>query len=566
MKARLPVALVDSILIVSIGAVLALIVTGGGVYELSGLRVSAHHARNLILTTVLVGALRAFLAGSVPLFGWTHLDLKSVSIRASRAVGWLHLRLAGLNRSSVRTTLLTLMVVSAAVTIANSWFYYGFATGDDVEVHEMALSVLFGWTDWEPWNLRNAFYPMTFIYPVQWLLYTIGERGEEALVFSGRLVVWLFSAGSIVLVYAVAREIFGSMAVGTCAAALLSTSHLHVTHASSVLPRTVAATFILLSLWVLCRFPTRKALASTAALALGIGASIRFSELILVMCIVLYLCLYHRYTEGVLVGVVSIAFAAFIVAVTDLCFWGEPLFSFFNLFRYTILEGQSSRGFQPAYYYLMSALSWGSPLLIFGVACALRRHPREGLILAVLPIALLSLLPHKEARYLVPVLPLVCIVSAKGIWDVIEGLQRGKTEHNASTAIPAAFLALLVVSLALEVDGYRFRRSESAVDMARFIRDQEDVRTVALQQVWRAGGSIYLWRVPQVLDIDHDRRAERDYVRSFFSGEANQYVALQAQDVEQFGYGDLAAEYGYVEVRYAESQGAQGYRLFKQLP
>ncbi len=45
-----------------------------------------------------------------------------------------------------------------------AWWYYGFYTGDDVEIHEMVFAAIFGW-DWQAWDIRSAFYPMVFIYP-----------------------------------------------------------------------------------------------------------------------------------------------------------------------------------------------------------------------------------------------------------------------------------------------------------------------------------------------------------------------------------------------------------------
>lgn len=58
-------------------------------------------------------------------------------------------------------------VFSLAARLLNASSSYGFFSGDDVEIHEMTFAALFH-LDWPIWELRSPFYPMLFIYPVQW--------------------------------------------------------------------------------------------------------------------------------------------------------------------------------------------------------------------------------------------------------------------------------------------------------------------------------------------------------------------------------------------------------------
>ena len=81
--------------------------------------------------------------------------------------------------------MLLLIVVITVVKLANAALYPGFFSGDDVEIHEMTFARLFGW-NWTAWDLRNAFYPMVFIYPIQALLAGMGIDDTATLVFAGR--------------------------------------------------------------------------------------------------------------------------------------------------------------------------------------------------------------------------------------------------------------------------------------------------------------------------------------------------------------------------------------------
>jgi len=558
--------LLDTLLVVSAGIILVILVSGGGVFHIGAVRVSATHARNLIAITTFLVVLRGYGARAVPFLGVRLLEFRKLPERCVELFSRLHAWLRDADNASARRVVVALVLVSAVIKLLNSWFYYGFFSGDDVEIHEMTLSTLLGWTDWQAWNLRNAFYPMAFIYPAQALVHGLGVQEEALLVFAGRTVVVLFSLLSIILVYRVAKDTYGSVAVGICAVSLFAASHVHNNFASTVLPRVVAATFVLLSVWLLVRFRQSPIVAIASGLLLGIGSAIRFSEALFIGCVVLYLLASRRVLHGFLVGIASVATAALVVGVADQLYWGTPFSSLLNLYDYTIRQAQSSRGYQPVWFYLTTAGSWGNYLMVGLLVYAAWLREWRGFLLAGLPIAILSILPHKEFRYLVPVLPFACIVAGFALWTILtEFAGETSTRKANETPLVATVLGILVVvSLLFEIDGYRFRRYESAVDAARYVREQPAASSVGVEQLWRAGGRIYLWRVPIVRDISFDRRDDRDYIRNVLSGSAYQYVALNTGDVERFGYEELLGAAGYQEIPLVTGNSSRGYRLYEQ--
>jgi len=566
---RLFFHLLDPVLAVSAGIVLAILVSGGDLFYIGRLRISAHHASNLITFVLVLGALRGTLGRDVPFLGVKKLDFNRLPERCLDGLMLLRHQLQSLGRRAVGRLLIGALAASAAVKLANSWFYYGFFSGDDVEIHEMTLSRLLAWEGWQAWDLRSAFYPMTFIYPAQYWAHSLGVHDEAALVFTGRVVVVLFSLLNIVLVYQIGRLLYSSVPVGICALFLYAASHLHINFASTVLPRTIAATFILLAVYLLERFPRRAGGVIGAGVALGIGASVRFGEAVLIVCVVVFLLISRRFREALLVGVISAMTIALIVGISDLLYWGSPFFSLRNLIEFTIVHGRSSRGYQPFYFYLVTAGSWANYLVVALAAYAFRLRDWRGIALALLPIGMLSLLPHKEPRYLVAVIPFVCILAGHSFWAFLEVLHHERKLGRARArvlALATILVTLLVGSMLYEIDGYRFRRYESAVDVARYVREQPEASGIALEQVWRAGGQIYLWRLPTVLDISFERSSDRDFVRSLLARPDIQFVALNAGNAERLGYHSLAMELGYRQVPMSKERDYEAYRLYSNRP
>lgn len=251
-----------------------IIFSGGGVFDVAGVRVSARSTGNPVAWTLALAVVRYWLLGSVPFFGIAPLSIDR--LEAASLDGWRRLRLTlstlGVRRAAMFVTAVS--VFSLAVRLLNASSSYGFFSGDDVEIHEMTFAALFH-LDWPIWELRSPFYPMLFIYPVQWAAAQAGFTDTATLVFAGRAVVAVFSTLTLVLLFVIGRRWFG-LPVAILAVVLLGISSLHVTFGSSELPRPVAAFFVLGTFGCL-RFRTAACAAASGAL-LGVAAAMRFSE------------------------------------------------------------------------------------------------------------------------------------------------------------------------------------------------------------------------------------------------------------------------------------------------
>ena len=100
---------------------------------------------------------------------------------------------------------------------------------------------------------------------------------------------------------------------------------------------------------------------------------------------------------------------------TDLWFWGSPFHSLRKVVEFTLVDRLSSRGYQPLWYYVTSLNAWTSIAVAALAVYGARGSGWRVTIWWALPLAMFSLLPHKEPRYLIALLPFVCLSAALGL-------------------------------------------------------------------------------------------------------------------------------------------------------
>ena len=181
---------------------------------------------------------------------------RSISRLSRRCVSAQH-ALSALTESQCASRVLWLAGFVAIVKLFNASLHPGFFSGDDVEVQEMTFAALFHWS-WRAWDIRSAFYPMTFILPVQALLLHLGVTDPGRLVFAGRAVVAVISTLSLPLVFTIARRFYGQR-VALIAATFLALSSLSVGFGSTELPRPISTVFVLLLFGAVSKRGTRAA-------------------------------------------------------------------------------------------------------------------------------------------------------------------------------------------------------------------------------------------------------------------------------------------------------------------
>ena len=240
---RVLIWLVDALLTILVAGVIVIIVSGGFTFTAWGNHVSARSAGNPLVAIALLTALRYRLRTAGPFLGLRSLDISRIEDRLIAAFSRLKNTLQSFSPVRASRLVLAIACVALLLKIALAITNPGFFSGDDVEIHEMTLGHLFG-LDWPAWNVRSAFFPMVFIYPVQALLAAVHVTDTPAFVAAGRVVVAVLSTLALPVLYRIVKREDG-IPVALLAVGFLATSRLHIAFGSAELPRPVATVFVL---------------------------------------------------------------------------------------------------------------------------------------------------------------------------------------------------------------------------------------------------------------------------------------------------------------------------------
>jgi hypothetical protein len=552
---RVLVPALDGLIAVLLLAVIAIALTGGGIFTVQDIRIRARSIDNLLLALAAFAALRAVAARSLPFLG---IRGTAPGDLAGRARGWIvrvEDRMATLTPRAAWIIVAALAAATLAIKLATAWSHPGFFSGDDVEVQEMSLARVFGQT-WPIWDLRSPFFPLGVIYPAQALAAAAGVTDPAALVAIGRSVVAVLSTATVPLVFVALRRA-ASAPTAILGAALVSLNFLLVTFGSTELPRPVAASLIVAA-YVFLQLRTRSG-ATAAAVAIALAALLRFSEVVFLAPACLQLIIERRTRDMWHLAWVATASIVTIQAVVDWLFWNEAFYSLTHAIRYTLVEGQSTRGFQPPWYYLTSIGAWTDPVMLSLAAYGAWRRAWQPALWLLVPLVALSLLPHKEPRYLVPLAPFVSMLAAVGGWAILTRLARAAPETTRISWRPLIFVAALAASALVSVNRFHVRRSDDAVAHARDVAASRQVRGVAVEQLWRWGGRLYLGRVPALVELD-GRLPDATALRREAAAESIEWIGLRDDTCQRLDCAQVMHDAGFVEHDAADESTDRAFR------
>jgi len=384
--------------------------------------------------------------------------------------------------------------VSFLVRLALSATYFGFLTGDDVEILEAGLR----WAThlpYIPWEIRNTLLPTLLVAPMGALGVALGAHSPRVLCWLATVPFALLSTLNIGLTYRLVLALSGDRLAALLGGLLLGSHWVAVGFGSTVYPRTASTTCILLAALLVANvanvanaergFLTRLAAGGLVALAFAF----RYSEAIFLVPVLLLAARSGappgRVRRAAAVTTGFVLGGILFVGVVDFLEWGSAFSSLRAFFDYTFVERSASSlvAVQPAYWYLWVAHRWISPAALGGVLL-LRRHRVPPVLLGfvLVPLALLSLIHHKELRYLQGVLPFLCALGGFGLaflWRA--GWRR-------------VVVGLFALSIGWSGVHLRFlgKKSMAAVVAAEYVASTGQYRTVAAQQPWALGDRLIL--------------------------------------------------------------------------
>ena len=550
---RLAVGSLDLVLAAGVIILAGIALTGGGSLDLAGRRLSFRSVGNGLTAVALIAALRLIVGGNARFIGtsMTPEDL-------GRHVDAASSRIAGLPGRSVLRILAAGTLFGLAVRLLNAWLHPGFFSGDDVEIHEMTFAVLFDASSWRAWDLRSPFYPLTFIYPVQLVVSWLGGTDPGTLVFAGRAAVAVVSTLIIPLTFVVGRAA-GGVPLALLATGLVATSALLTVFGGMELPRPVAAVLVLTSFYLGSRQTRAAAVLSGSAAALA--AAMRFSEIIFIVPLLLQLGVERRIRDLILAAVGFVVTFAALQMVVDVMYWGTPFASARAIVEFTLVSGLSSRGYQPWWHYFVHAPAW-TTFVVLGLATyGVSLRTWRWSLWAIAPLILLSALPHKEPRYLIPICPFVALLAASGLWRCITVL--AARQQHVRLAIVGALVAGSAVH---QINGMHIRRSDAAVELARRLTSEIGRSDrILVEQGWRLGGRIYFGFARDVVDAGSDQLRTPGFLEDVATRQQPIRIAISTETCGAIQCQSTLFRLGYTHVD-GDAVRSSGYVLFARTP
>jgi phosphatidylinositol glycan class B len=302
-----------------------------------------------------------------------------------------------------------------------------------------------------------------------------GVAGGAGLVVACKLLFALLAVATFYPLLRMARALGGDFALvllGVTASVL----PVSLVYDSRVLAEVASAPFLAWGAWLLLpwgmagrtgvprhatvdwaegvRGPAARLLA--AGLLLGLGALLRYQNGILLPVFVLLVLARSGLRPAVWLVVGVMAMLA-LGGLLDWVTWGRPFQSLFVYLRFNLVEGGANQwGVAKRGFYLRTMLATNGPvvlLLALGFLASLRRAWPVAL-LALLYLLVLSVVPHKELRFIVPVVPLFLACAAVG-WSAL--LARLPYSYRRRKVAALALGIVMVVFLAARARQVSFR-------------------------------------------------------------------------------------------------------------
>ena len=390
----------------------------------------------------------------------------------------------------MRKPLAAIIAATAAAQLWLAFRYYGFLTGDDVEVLSEAFRRARGLA-YTPWDIRNLFVPDVIVAPVVFLSRGVSTR---TTIFLASLPFIALSSLTIWLVYRLALRWCDERAA-IVAALLFATHWIPLSFGSTVYPRTLAAACVVAAALIVDRWPF------AAGLLIGVAFADRFSEIVFLAPLLLIVtqhrqeCLCHigrsrecphvaqtllsvRWMQSLKVVLGTAAAIAITVGLYDWLTWGTPFSSAIKFAHLTVVEPDfaSRVKYQAPWWYIANIVRWCS-LALLPLLWYARRS--RAIWFIVIPLIAFSAIKHKELRYLQVMIPFLCVAAAIGFASL----------RNRRIAV-----ALVTISMLWNLHGLRYlaRKSQPSVMAAQWIASNASIHSIAASQLWSYGDKLYL--------------------------------------------------------------------------
>ncbi len=269
-------------------------------------------------------------------------------------------------------------------------------------------------------------------------------QGSGGYLIAIRILLSVFSMTTVWFGFVWAKHVSG-IPVAIISAAGCATWYEIVGFAPRAMTEVLSAHILLIGLFIgVCseRGSEKKRL-FLAALLCGITMSLRIQLAPAALFAALYFCR-KSFSTKLPMAVGGLMLPVFVFGLVDALTWHHPFQSFYLYFWENVVEGKSLLyGSRPWYWYLAEQAEHLGPMGFLALV-GIRRSPLLGTILLVI-LASHSILAHKEARFLYPILPIVIVLSAFGFGEIM----RDVASMLKLTIGPTAFVTIGIFCFAV---------------------------------------------------------------------------------------------------------------------
>ena len=256
----------------------------------------------------------------------------------------------------------------------------------------------------------------------------------------------LFCAVGLLTVWGcwrLARVLGASPPAAAAGAAIFALSAPMIYFAPRALGETVSAAPIVFAFALALRPGAGRTSLRWAASLLGLAVLLRLQNGLFCLGLLGILAGQRRWDDFRYVFAGLTIWAAYF-AILDWITWGRPFHSALVYLKFNLIDGKASMFGTAPWHYYAETFSTSMPVLSALLAgfCIAGYRRAPGLSLTALTaLILLWFIPHKEFRFVVPALPLLCAVAALGVDRVGGSLQRWGGASALAGAVLAAGLA-----------------------------------------------------------------------------------------------------------------------------
>jgi len=248
-----------------------------------------------------------------------------------------------------------------------------------------------------------------------------------------------------------------------------------------------------------------------AGLLCALAACLRIQLLPALVFAMVYFC-YPRWRERIPAVAAGATVPVLVFGAVDWFTWSYPWQSFIRYFEANVVQGPGKLfPVQPWYWYLLILVVLLGPavLLLFHGA---RRSPFLAIFCAIVVFSH-SLIPHKEIRFIYPILAPAITLAAMGIVDLLREIKHGLKFLDNPRWIVAVGVAFLFVSSALLAaqctDWYRTRWGDGAFDR---LSREPGVCGVGIYRAmwWESGGYTHFHRDVPIIPLENATQLAKD--------------------------------------------------------